>query len=296
MHSCIYEGNVWHSRREPVVHRIQKRLFMAYLDLDELSGECGARRLVAESNWAALSFRRDDHLFDASLPLAEEVRQIVRDQTGTTPNGPIRLLTQLRHFGYFFSPLNVFYCFDSSGTLVQSVVAEVNNTPWGERHCYVLWAGNQYQDCEYQVPGDHRVSEATEMLPPDPETQSPNGKPACEPTLRYCHDKTFHVSPFMDMDMRYRWQIGTPGDDLRLSIANVRHEGLDQERTLFEAGMSLRRRELSRSELRRQTIHYPFLTAQIVAAIYYHAFRLWWKKCPYFTHPQKQVAKRTSVP
>ena len=80
------------------------------------------------------------------MPLSVELRELIAIQTGVRPRGPIRLLTQLRHFGYFMSPLNLFYVFDECDRHVEFIVAEVNNTPWNERHCYVLWDGNRIAD------------------------------------------------------------------------------------------------------------------------------------------------------
>ncbi|MEO8497387.1 MAG: DUF1365 domain-containing protein, partial [Planctomycetota bacterium] len=247
MHSCLYEGIVTHCRREPVEHRFQYRLFMVYLDLDELPRLAGNRGLFGRNKCASRSFLRSDHLFDPSRPLADEVREIIREQTGQRCAGPIRLLTQLRYFGYYMSPLNLYYAFDEGGQHVEAVVAEVSNTPWNERHCYVLWDGN-------------RASGTDE--------------------LRYSHPKEFHVSPFMGMDIEYHWHLTEPAAQLRLHLANTHNS-----RQLFDAGMTLDRRELSRRQLRRMTLRYPMMTAQISVAIYYQALKLWWKKCPYYPHP-----------
>ena len=91
------------------------------------------------------------------------------EQTGARPQGPIRLLTQLRSFGHCFNPVSFYYCFDAGGERVQAVVAEVTNTPWGERHAYVI------------------------------ETAQPRHVAVLAGEL----DKALHVSPFMGMDHRY---------------------------------------------------------------------------------------------
>lgn len=248
MHSCIYEGRVIHSRRTPIHHRFAYRLFMAYLDLDEMRDVAGLRTLLPARRRAIASFLATDHFESNDLPLDQHVRQLVADRTGTRLTGPIRLLTQLRHLGYYFSPLNLYYCFEQHGEQVDTIVAEVNNTPWGERHYYVLWQENR-------VNCDHR--------------------------LRFCHAKAMHVSPFMDMDMTYHWALSVPGQRLLVHLQNRRGE----ER-LFDASLSMSRRPLNRQALRGMCFRYPAMTMRIITAIHWQALRLWWKQCPVYSHPR----------
>ena len=258
MHSCIYEGAVTHRRLEPVAHQFRYQLFMVYLDLSELPALVGPDCLIAEGKYSGRSFRRDDHLFNTSQRLDEELRDIICQKTGVTTHGPIRMLTQLRHFGVYFSPLNLFYVFDERDRYVEYVVAEVSNTPWNERHCYVLWDGNGTR---------------------------------AGPTLRFRHPKQFHVSPFMDMEMQYRWQLTDPSSKLSVELTNVA-----DSKELFTARMQLNRRLLDRQQLRRMTFRYPLMSLQITTAIYYQALKLWWKRCPFYTHPTKRTTPGSSAP
>ncbi|MCU0978575.1 MAG: DUF1365 domain-containing protein [Pirellulaceae bacterium] len=248
MHSCIYEGRVGHCRYQPVVHRFRYPLMVLYLDLDELPKLTAQGGLLSTARFSAASFHRSDHLGDGPTSLAESVRDLVAERCGSRPEGPIRLLTQLRYFGYYFSPLNLFYCYGEGGQRVQYVVAEVSNTPWNERHYYVLWQGNRLE-------GESRQ--------------------------RFRHPKTFHVSPFMGMDSSYDWRLNEPGDHLLVHLA-ASQEG----QRLFDAAMTLRRRPLGRAELRSALVRYPFMTFRIMTAIYYQALRLWFKKVPFFPHPK----------
>ena len=133
--SCIYEGTIRHRRREPR-RSFEHRIALFYVDLDELPGLLGGRLL--RRGPGALRFRRRDYLGAGSTPLQAAVRDEVERATGRRPAGPIRLLTQLRSFGHCFNPVSFYYCFESGGDRVEAIVAEVTNTPWGERHAYVI--------------------------------------------------------------------------------------------------------------------------------------------------------------
>jgi DUF1365 family protein len=119
-------------------HTFRYRLALAYIDLDELPRLLHGR-LVAPSP-GLIRFRRRDYLADSNDPLADAVRDLVEQRTGRRPAGPVRLLTQLRSFGHCFNPVSFYYCFDHSGMRLEHVLAEVTNTPWGDRHVYVLSA------------------------------------------------------------------------------------------------------------------------------------------------------------
>jgi uncharacterized protein len=185
MQSCIYEGQVSHSRRTPVVHAFNYRLFMLYLDLSELPRVFAERWLWSVTRPALAWLRRADYLGDPREPLDESVRKLVESKTGRRPQGPIGLLTHLRYFGYGFNPVSFYYCFDVTGAVVETIVAEVSNTPWGERHCYVLDAGGA-------------------------------------PARRFTTDKALHVSPFMPMDVSYDWAFSPPTRRLGVTMSCTR--------------------------------------------------------------------------
>lgn len=135
--SAIYEGVVGHRRSEPREHSFSYRVQMMYLDLDELP-ELFDRHPLWSARGPALGwFRRSDYLGDPAVPLDLAVRRLVAERTGYEPWGPVRMLTNLRCFGHCFNPVSFYYCFDGAGEQVEAIVAEVTNTPWGERHAYV---------------------------------------------------------------------------------------------------------------------------------------------------------------
>jgi DUF1365 family protein len=158
---------------------------MLDLDLAELESVFAGSRLFGTSRRAPARFRREDFFGDASRPLAAEVRDLVEARTGTRPDGPIRLLANMRTFGYQFNPIAVYYCFDEGGEQLTHVVADVSNIPYGESYAYVFEAGE-----------DGGIDGAAE--------------------------KRMHVSPFLEMEYTYRLRTAAPDEELGLFVTNSR--------------------------------------------------------------------------
>lgn len=249
MNSCIYEGEVHHERTKPTRHAFSNRLFLMYLDLGELDTVFRDRLFWSNEQPNIASFQRRDHFGDAKESLDETVRLCVERSTGTRPSGPIRLLTHLRYFGYCFNPVSFYYCWSESGDALEYVVAEVSNTPWRESHPYVIDMRSQQH--------------------------SPT-----DPTATF--DKVFHVSPFMQLDQQYRWQVSVPSEELRVQMSNTQ----DGER-MFHASMVMKRRAINRGNLARVLVRYPFMTSKVIASIYWQALKLKLKGVPYVPHPER---------
>jgi DUF1365 family protein len=203
--SASYVGTVRHRRFAVRGHAFRHRIAMAYVDLDELPRLLGGS-LVKDGPGLA-RFRREDYLGDPQVPLDRAVRALIADRTGgPAPDGPVGVLTQLRSFGHCFNPVSFYFCHRADGTL-QGVVAEVTSTPWGERHAYVLQAGD-----EDVVRGDFA--------------------------------KRLHVSPFMPMDQRYAWSTTRPSAANPTLAIHIASRGGDAK--AFDATLDLRRRPLRR--------------------------------------------------
>ncbi len=250
-HSCIYEGHIRHRRFHPVQNSFRYRIFFMFLDLAELPTLFN-RNLFWSSNRVNLAYlRRRDHLGDPRVPLRRAVRDLVDIRLGKRPTGPIRLLTHLRYFGYCFNPVSLYYCYDESYEQVETIVAEIHNTPWGEEYCYVL--GEELN--EHPVKG----------------------------WKRYQFGKDFHISPFMDMDISYDWRFREPGRAL-----NVHMNNYEKGKKLFDATLTLKRREISSRDLNRVLLAYPFMTLKVTTMIHVQALRLWSKGAVFYVHPGKR--------
>jgi uncharacterized protein len=245
--SAVYEGVVRHRRHAPRPHAFRYRVAMLYLDLDELDAVFARRWLWSTRRAAIGAFRRADYLGPPERPLADAVRDRVEAATGTRPAGPVRLLTHPRYFGFVFNPVSFYWCHDTAGRPTH-VVAEITNTPWKERHAYVLAVADARRD------GD---------------------------AYAWDFPKAFHVSPFMAMARDYRWRLSPPDAALRVHMDVL--AGSARE---FDATLTLRRRPADGRGLARVLWRYPLMTVQVVAAIHWQALRLWLKRTPVHDHPR----------
>jgi len=246
----FHRGRLWHRRQEPS-HAFSRDLLLAVADVDAIDA-APEGELALAGRWP-ISLRRADHLpvdpqqDGAEATLRRTVARIVAARTGRTPTGPMFLVSQPRCFGLTFDPVSFVYCLSGDG--VEAVVAEVTNTPWGERIVYVL------ADLEETATG----------------------------RLRCTMPKEMHVSPFFGMDHDYVFEIGVPGERLGLSITNHR-----SGRRVFEAGFDLRRIRGFDGAPSSGVLRHAFIPYETLFGIYVQAARLAWKRAPFHPHPSRR--------
>lgn len=260
MQSGIYTGTVRHRRYTPAEHEFRYKVFMMYLDVSELNHVFNGSLFWGVEQFKPARFKRRDFFGDPKLPLDVAVRQRIEEETGYYPEGAIRLLSNLRYFGYSINPISCYYIFNKENIL-EYMLVEVTNTPWGERCSYVLC-------CDTNTPKQH---------------------------LRF--NKDMHVSPFNPMDIIYDWKSNDPGYHAENGIKGIdkkprkklfiHMENVKDQSVIFDATLLLRRKEITGRRLDRLILLYPFMTLKVVLAIYWQALRLWLKKVPFFRHPNK---------
>jgi uncharacterized protein len=235
--ASLYVGEVMHARMRPAAHRFQYRVMSLLIDLGRLGEADRQSALFGVNRRALYSFHETDHGRRDGSSLLAHVQARAAEHGIDLADGRVLLLCYPRLLGYVFNPLSVYFCYRSDGTLAL-MIYEVRNT-FGEIKPYVLPV---------------RPGELTEA------------------GLRQAQDKTFYVSPFIDMAMRYHFRVTPPGDNVRLRILETGVDG-----PLLAATFFGRRRALTSRSLLAAFISLPLVTLKIFAAIHWEALRLWTK-------------------
>ena len=290
MTSGLYTGQVRHRRTAPRAHTVAMDLYLLLLDHDELrrgqhTGRGGS--LGPERWWPVRYDRRDVLDGDPDVPLDDAVRDLVEARTHRRPSGKVLTLTQVRTLGFVFNPLTVHFCLaplDDSAPgaadarpQLEVVVLEVTNTPWHERHCYVIDAR----------PG------AGQGAQPGPVAI---GHLDARGRMRAVVPKQLHVSPFMGMEQTYHLTCSPPDERLWLRLESYEvppgaRDGVPVK--VFDADLVLRREPLTRRSLARRLRTHPFLTWRVWAGIHAHAALLAAKRVPFVRHPNRADIDRT---
>ncbi len=234
---ALYTGRVTHQRLRPMRHRLGYRMYSLLVDLDQLPALAGRLRLFSLNRFNLFSLHERDYGAGAGSLRAHVEAQLLAG--GFVPGGRVQLLAMPRILGYAFNPLSVYFCHAPGGAL-QAVLYEVNNT-FGERHSYLLAV--------------------------DPHEQQ-GGR-----VQQQCH-KQLHVSPFLDLDMRYAFRVEPPrgGADLSLSI-----DAADAQGPVLVAHYAACGQPLTDAALARVFVSHPLLTLKVIVAIHWQALRLWCK-------------------
>ncbi|MEH6452010.1 MAG: DUF1365 domain-containing protein [Psychromonas sp.] len=245
LNSRIYVGQVNHHRFSPRTHSFNYKMFLLAIDLDEMDSLNKLSSWFRFDKFAPLTFKSSDYLSN-DIPLGDKfskqaVWQKVAQLGGENLATRVLFVGQLRCFGFYFSPINMYYCYDQQQEL-RYLLVEVSNTPWNERFYYLIDMHEQ------------QIS-----------------------------DKEFHVSPFMDLQMKYHWRIKAPSKHLSLHIESY------AEQKMFSASLSMKSMPFTHQNLRKSVLSIPSMTLKTLAGIYWQALKLFVKGVRYIPHPEKRT-------
>ena len=247
LENAVYRGRVTHTRREPRVNHFDYGVSMYMVDVDQPQSLTALSPFMSVNKWNLVTYDARDY-FKRSGDVSQGIKERIYEETGETFSGQILLLTQLKRIGFVFNPVSFYFCVDESKSLA-FIVSEIENTPWGERYSYV-----------------HKM-----------EASSPT-------TVKF--EKSFHVSPFLPMNMDYSWRFLVKEDAIHIQM-RCHQEG----HLKLHTNLTLQKQITNGSSLSRLAFTGIFHTLKIPVLIYLQAWKLWWKKTPFFEHPNPASRK-----
>ncbi len=233
--ACLYDGAVVHQRLHPVRHRLRYSIFMAFLDLDTLDETARDLRLFSHDRFNLFSFHEADHGAGEKGGLRRWIAAQLREAGIADDGGAVRVLCMPRVLGHVFNPISLFFCHRRDGALA-AILYEVNNT-FGERHAYLLAA----EDGAWPV------------------------RQTCE--------KRLYVSPFMPMDLTYRFRVGAPAETMAYAITAA-----DACRPMIATAFTGARVALTDRALLRLFLRMPLLSLKVLAGIHLEAAMLFFRR------------------
>lgn len=271
--SAIFKGQIRHRRFQPKSHAFTYPIFMLYLDLDELPKLFEKKWYCSLSRLNFVRFKRSDFLSPDEPCLKTAVLDLVSKKTSPELAASIksvRALMHLRYLNIVFNPVVFYYCYDAEEKLI-AIVSEITNTPWEERHAYVLPLGDVNSTVQNALP-----------------SYALKGKEKHQ----FKFQKSFHVSPFNPMNMDYRWVFSAPNEKLFVHMDNfLQRQESDSQNAIpskhFDATLVMTRYDLDKN-LAKTLIQYPFMTVKVITGIYWQALKLKIKGVPFYDHPKTQ--------
>lgn len=236
----LFEGHVGHARFAPKKHSFQYSYFCLWLALDDLEQAKQERPEWFRQGRSVCHYNPENYTDGEDSNHADFIRS--KAGLNSAENNQVWMLGQLTYMGSYFSPVNFYFI--GLHNEFHTLVAQVSNTPWGETHHYVV-----------PLQADAGVSQ-------------------------YQHEKQFHVSPFMNLQQDYQWQVRFDGNTSVISITSI-----EDDQVVFSAALNLSKSTLNRkSVLRVITNNFGWMYSTKIR-IYWQALKLFLKGVTFVSHP-----------
>jgi DUF1365 family protein len=245
--NCLYKGSVFHTRNDPFIHEFKYNVLYYYLDVKRLNQTFNIPLLFSFNSPGLLSFWRKDYFGNKKNSLNDDLISFIKKETNEDFEGDIFLLTNISYLGFCFNPVS-FYYFYSPTEGLKYILSEITNTPWGEKHSNLLKVENKQFEFEFK--------------------------------------KDFHVSPFVPMNVDYKWKLSNPEKNLTVEMEN-RYSG--EKDVFFRASLELEQVSFTTFNIFKFFIIRPFMTAKTMWGIYFQSLILFLKKAPFYSHPSKEL-------
>ncbi len=251
-----------HHRLAPKRHSFWYKVYMFYLDLDEIDALSRKLRWFGYNRFNLFNFRDKDHLQlpkenpDCSKTVKQQITIYLNANDIEIEDGKIMLLTNLSVLGYNFNPVSFYFCFDGGGNPL-CAIAEISNT-YREMKLFLF-----------------------------------TKEDLIENTFKQKAEKLFYVSPFIDLDTFFDFNLVIPDEKLDIKIDDYDKKG----KRFFLSTLSGVKKPLTNGNMLRFFFSIPLIPLRVMGLIHWQAIKLWIKKINY--HPknanqelQKDVYKR----
>lgn len=280
LNSSIYSAKVMHHRLAPKKHSFWYNVFMFYIDLDEIETLTKKLRWFSYNRFNLFSFRDKDHIelgkvggnkdedsshtphltshishLTPQISTKQQITAYLKSHHVEIGNGKIMLLTNLAVLGYNFNPVSFYFCFHEDNHPL-CAIAEISNT---------------YHEMKMFFFGKDKF----------------DGN-----AFKQKVQKHFYVSPFIDLDDFFDFNLLIPTDKLTIKIDDYNKEG----NRFFISTLNGTQQPLTNAVMLRYFFSMPLIPLRIMWLIHWQAFKLWLKKISYHPknanqHLQKDVYK-----